>query len=152
MSSTKLSAKIKGIFLKSEEFNNQTLYHFIFPHVYHNDKHKMHSYNVLNDFNKKIEAQVNEQKLNEISNSHNVNSIKLKTPIYQDFKLLSGPGNYTTFKCKSKTSLDFIVGLEYQMDVQCYSGHFPSNDGNSYIIYWSININDVKEVTELDYS
>lgn len=141
----KLYTKIKGVFYKAD----QSFYYFILPNVYHNDHTKIHTLNALTNFNNKIESHINDQKLNDIAMSNNINTVTIRRPLFQDFKLVGNPNNYTTFKCKSKTQLNLIVGLEYLLDVNCYGGQFSSSD--EYVVYWSININEIKEVTTLDY-
>jgi hypothetical protein len=145
-----LNAKIKGIFYKSDE---KKQHHFIFPNVYHNDQTQTHTLNVLSEYDKKIEKHFHgsEQKIDAIIMSHDISVIKSYKPIYHENKLGDSNTQYNIFKCKIDKNLDqnFLVGLEYLLDVNCYAGQFINNENREHITYWSININDSKEVTRL---
>lgn len=141
-----LNAKIKGIFYKTDE---KDLHHFILPNVYHNDQTQIHTLIVLSEYDKKIENHFHgsDKKIDAIIMSHDISVIKSYKPIYRENKLSAD--QYNLFKCKIDKNLNqnFLVGLEYLLDVNCYAGQFINNETREHITYWSININDSKEVT-----
>ena len=140
--------KIKGVFYKIEETKWKSIYHFILPNIYHNDPNQNHTLNSLTDFDKKVENHFcSDQKLNNILLSSGNTVVKNYRPIYREKQLIHGDSDiqFTTFKCICKESFNFIVGLEYLLDVDCFSEQYQKDET---VISWMIAINDVREVTK----
>lgn len=149
-----ITSKIKGIFYKKEETGKKIFYHFILPNIYHNDSKQSHTLNILKEYDQKVEnffVGNHEAKLDKLIADKNIHSAKIYKPMYREQGLAKNSDiQYTTFKAKLQNSIDLIVGLEYLMDVDCSCGNFTNNETHENVTYWTIYINEIKEVTKLE--
>jgi hypothetical protein len=137
---------IKGVFLKKEVVKDKMQYHFILPEIYHNTPDKpSHTFVTLTNFHnnitKDLEKKVDNATISNIAEIHNY------SPIYRDSALISRPFSdhaFTNFRAKlSKTSDNFIVGLEYQLTA--YLTKYSFVDNSNQINGWYIRIVSFKE-------
>jgi hypothetical protein len=153
-SAPKMSSFIRGIFYKCEEHNKKTFYHFILPNIYHNNNNFNHSIRVLEHYDQYVIKYFygnDESKLDKLIVDNNIHTAKIHKPIYRENSLVrSNDIKYTTFKCRSQSNLDLIVGLEYSLEVDCRCGNFINNETHENVTYWTIYINEIKEVTKLE--
>lgn len=132
---------IHGVFYKMDEQYS----HFIFTHIYNNDKIQDSSYNNIMNFNTKVNDFF-EKKIDDQLLQCNSSVINIYSPIYKDYQYRDYNSS-THFKCKNPSNFKFYTGLTYQLMVDMYSYSFTKEE--SIINGWIIKIINSKEITTI---